>query len=101
MNFAYPVSDDLIRFPIANIRYPETRGIFHRYLASRQLQSKLQCGKKVGDLTKNLHRDIFHPSTSLFSSPCSVVNMAVLISVPGQIMLLGLTNHWRVRPANV
>lgn len=52
-------------------------------------------------LTKNLHREIFQPSAGLFSSPWSVVNMAVDISVPGHIMLDGRTSHCRVRPAKV
>jgi len=53
------------------------------------------------ELTKNLHLETFHPSAGLFSSSCNVVNMAVDIRVPGQIMLLGRTNHCRVNPANV
>lgn len=52
-------------------------------------------------LTKNFHLEIRQPFATLFSSPCSVVNIAVDIRVLGHIIDAGYTNHCLVKPAKV
>lgn len=49
--------------------------------------------------TKNFQRDMRQPSAGTFSSLCSVENMAVEMSVAGQIMPPGRTRYRRVTPA--
>ena len=49
---------------------------------------------------KNLYREMLHPLAFLLAMLCIVENMAVDISVPGQIMAEGLTRNRLVRPAN-
>lgn len=51
-------------------------------------------------MTKNLYREMLHPFAFLLTDLCIVENIAVDISVPGQIIADGRTRNRRVRPAN-
>ena len=61
---------------------------------------KYQTNAPIHTQMKNLYLVTLHPFAVLFSDLCMVVNIAVDISTPGQIMLGGRTRYRRVRPAN-